>query len=66
MTMQMLMADERWAGRKEGLQEGTQNTEKRIVMRMFRRGKSVEDIAQDTDIPVEAVRDILKTEGLLN
>lgn len=32
---------------------------------MYRGGKPVEDIAQDTDMPVEAVRDILKTEGLL-
>ena len=66
MTMQMLMADERRAGRREGLQEGTQNTEKRIVTRMFHRGKSVEDIAQDTELPLEEVRDILKNEGLLN
>ena len=57
MTMQMLMADERRAGRED--------TEKRIIVRMYHRGKTVEDIAQDTDIPVEAVRNILKTERLL-
>ncbi len=58
MTMQMLMAAERRAGRED--------TEKRIAVRMYRRGKSLEDIAQDTDIPIEAVRDILKAEGLLH
>ena len=57
MTMQMLMADERRAARED--------TEKRIVVRMCRRGKTVEDIAQDTDILMEAVRGILKAEGLL-
>ena len=55
--MQMLMADQRRAGRED--------TEKRIIVRMYHRGKTVEDIAQDTDIPVEAVRNILKTERLL-
>lgn len=57
MTMQMLMADERRAARED--------TEKRIVVRMYRRGKTLEDIAQDTDIRLEEVRDILKSEGLL-
>ncbi len=58
MTMQMLMADERKAARED--------TEKRIVIRMYHRGKSMEDIAQDTNIPIEAVRKMLKAGGLLN
>lgn len=41
-------------------------SEKRIVVRMYRRGKSMEDIAQDTDISIEAVREMLKAEGPLN
>ncbi len=61
MTMQMYMADERKAAREEGIQIGVN----RIIARMFRKGKSVEDIAQDTDTPVEDVRNMLKSEGLL-
>ena len=61
MTMQMLMADERRAGRNEGIQIG----ENRIVARMFCKGKSVEDIAEDTDTPIEDVREMLQAEGLL-
>ena len=61
MTMQMLMADERRAGRNEGRSEAIRS----IVAKMFRRGKSLEDIAEDTDMPVEDVRDMLKADGLL-
>ena len=61
MTMQMLMADERKVACEEGIQIG----ENRIVARMFRKGKFVEDIAQDTDTPMVDVCDMLKAEGLL-
>ena len=61
MTMQMLMADERWAGRNEGRCEAIRS----IVAKMFRRGKSLEDIVEDTDTPIEDVREMLKAEGLL-
>ena len=65
MTMQMLMADERWAGREEGLQEGIQIGVNKVIMKMFRKGKSVEDIAEDTDMLIDDVRDMLRAEGLL-
>lgn len=58
MTIQMYIADEKRAARKDA--------ERRIIVRMYRRGKPLEDIAQDTDMPVDAVRDILKAEGLVN
>ncbi len=66
MTMQMLMADERKAAFEDGVQKGIQKGVNRIITRMFRKGKSVEDIAQDTDTPVEDVRNMLKAEGLLH
>ena len=62
-------AEGREEGLKEGLQQGLQqgrNEGSRIIVaRMFRKGKSVEDIAEDTDTPIEDVRDMLKAEGLL-
>ncbi len=62
MTMQMYLADERRAAREDGIREGVNQ----IIARMFRKGKSAEDIARDTDTPIEDVQDILKAEGLLH
>jgi len=82
MTMQMYMADERRAAREEGLQEGLEKglvkgLEKGlqkgrdegiriIIARMYRRGRTVEDIARDTDTPIDDVRNMLKAEELLS
>ena len=46
-------------GEKEGLEKGSKRERRRIVMSLYRKGKSTEEIAELLDLPVEEVESLL-------
>ena len=52
------MANQREEGRQEGRQEGEIIGIEKIITAMLRNGKTPEQIASDTEIPIENVRKI--------
>ena len=46
-------------GEKEGLEKGSKRERQRIVMSLYRKGKSFEEIAELLDITVEEVESLL-------
>jgi predicted transposase/invertase (TIGR01784 family) len=56
------MAIGKQEGRQEGRQEGKQEALSEYVSKLSRKGKSIEEISDLTDLPVEAVKGILDSE----
>ena len=44
---------------QEGLEKGSKRERQRIVMSLYRKGKSFEEIAELLDLPVEEVESLL-------
>ncbi|MDR1689143.1 MAG: hypothetical protein LBS21_11100 [Clostridiales bacterium] len=42
-------------GREDGIEKGREEYVKDLIMRMLRKGKSIESIVSDTDIPMYKV-----------
>jgi predicted transposase/invertase (TIGR01784 family) len=51
-------------GKQEGIAIGEQNSKIKNVLRLFQKGKSIEEIAELFDLSVDEVNDILKNAGL--
>jgi len=47
-------------GRQEGRQEGKKEGISEIILRMHTKGRSIEEIAELTDVPVEKVKEIIE------
>jgi len=74
MTMQMYLDDVRREARRpalaEGIRQGVQmgreegdrGAKRAIVLRMYHQGKTLEEIALDTGLPVQHVKELLRTE----
>lgn len=61
MTLQMALLEERMAGEERGRAQGIES----VAIKMIRRGRSIEEIHEDTDIPLKRLRELArsKTDG---
>ncbi len=70
MTLQTVLMDERRyalaEGHEKGLVEGFDKAVRKIVLRLYRRGTSPEDIALDVDESLDTVTAILKEAGCIS
>ena len=57
-------AEGRVEGRAEGLEEGRTEEGKKIIVRLLQNHMSVEFIAENTDRPVEYIRQIAKEQNI--
>ena len=58
MTFEMILLENRMAGRAEGIAEGRAENEKMFVLKMLQKGKTFEEIHELIEIPIERIKEL--------
>ena len=60
MTLQMALLEERMEGELQGEERGRNAERESVAVKMLRKGKSFEEIAEFIDLPIQRLKELAK------